>query len=237
MSLEAAGQHLKLRADPTIAVVMPILNERAALPAAVEMLLQLPVDETIVVDGGSNDGSRELLGSYPLILLDSTAGRASQMNAGAAICKSDIVLFIHVDTVLNSSHITALKSHMKHSKDVGGRFDVRLSGKNPLFRIIEWAMNIRSRLTRISTGDQCIFVRRTIFEQIGGFPDQPLMEDIGFSRCLKKSGKIICLKERVTTSSRRWEQKGILRTIVLMWKLRLLYWLGVAPDQLAKLYR
>lgn len=126
---------------------------------------------------------------------------------------------------------------MRDESTVGGCFALRLSGSHPAFRIIEWFINVRSRLTRISTGDQCQFVRRDLFEVMGGFPEQPLMEDVEFARRLKRAGRIACLRDKVTTSSRRWEQHGILRTMLLMWKLRLLYWLGVAPERLAANYR
>jgi len=159
------------------------------------------------------------------------------MNAGAAESSADILLFIHVDTELNSSHIEDIKAAMRDPIVVGGRFDVRLSGLHPAFRMIEIMMNLRSRLTKISTGDQAIFVRREVFDNIGGFPDQPLMEDIEFSRLLKKKGEIACLQRKIVTSSRRWEKYGIVRTVILMWRLRLLYWLGVSPARLAATYR
>ncbi len=159
------------------------------------------------------------------------------MNTGASYIKSDIILFLHVDTDINSSHVLAIKQAVKRPDVVGGRFDVQLSGRQPLFRVIEWLINHRSRLSRISTGDQAMFVRRTVFEQLGGFPDLPLMEDVEFSRRLKKQGEIICLRDKVVTSSRRWEQHGIFSTIGLMWKLRFLYWLGVPAEKLARMYR
>lgn len=127
---------------------------------------------------------------------------------------------------------------MRDENCVGGHFNIRLSGSLPAFRIIEWFINTRSRLTGISTGDQCQFVRREAFEELGRFPDQPLMEDVEFSRRLKRIGRsTVCLRDKVTTSSRRWEQHGILKTVLLMWKLRLYYWFGVTPDRLAALYR
>ncbi len=230
------GWRSLLETEPTVAVIVPVLNEQAVLPGMVDMLLHLPVDGVVIVDGGSDDGSRELLRDSTLTWIDSMPGRARQMNAGSTNCKCDILLFIHADMILYSSHIEALKKRMACSGYVGGRFDVQLSGAHPIFRVIEWMINVRSRLTRISTGDQCIFVRRTSFERLGGFPEQPLMEDVEFSKRLKKSGRVACLTERVVTSSRRWEQFGILKTVVLMWKLRFLYWAGVAPDRLAKLY-
>jgi len=159
------------------------------------------------------------------------------MNAGASTCVSDIFLFIHSDTEINSCCIESMMAVMQRSETVGGRFDLCLSGRHPALRMIEWFINLRSRLSGISTGDQGIFVRRSAFEHLGGFPDIPLMEDIAFSRRLKRYGHIACLRQRVTTSSRRWEQHGIYNTILLMWRLRLLYWLGVPAERLAEMYR
>ncbi|MDQ6959719.1 MAG: TIGR04283 family arsenosugar biosynthesis glycosyltransferase, partial [Mariprofundaceae bacterium] len=163
-------------------------------------------------------------------------GRAFQMNAGAEQSESDILLFLHADTNLFSSHIEDVERVMCGPDVVGGRFDVRLSGNHPAFRVIEFFMNWRSRLTKISTGDQAMFVRRKVFERMGGFPEQPLMEDVEFSRCLKREGHIVCLHSRVTTSSRRWEKHGIVRTVLLMWWLRFRYWLGASPAALKRLY-
>jgi hypothetical protein len=126
---------------------------------------------------------------------------------------------------------------MADSEVVGGRFDLKLSGRHPMLRLIEQMINLRSRFTKISTGDQAMFVRRNVFESLGGFSDQPLMEDVEFSRRLKQRGKVACLYGRVTTSSRRWEQSGMFMTILLMWKLRFLYWAGVSPERLARIYR
>jgi len=159
------------------------------------------------------------------------------MNAGAGTCKSDIILFIHIDTELGAGYISAIESVMRQLGMAGGRFDIRLSGNHPAYRIIAWFMNVRSRLTKISTGDQAIFVRREVFERMGGFADLPLMEDIEFSTRLKREGHIACLRQTVTTSSRRWQSYGIIRTILLMWKLRFLYWLGTPAGKLAAIYR
>ncbi|MCF7820999.1 MAG: TIGR04283 family arsenosugar biosynthesis glycosyltransferase [Mariprofundaceae bacterium] len=223
--------------DRTIAVVVPLLNEAKSLPQLFQLLDGLDADEIILVDGGSTDGSDQLLAESGFQWINSLSGRAVQMNKGAGECVSDILLFIHADTDICSSHISAVKEAMRSADNVGGRFDVHLSGNRPAFRLIEWMINLRSRLTKISTGDQCQFVRRIVFESLGGFPEQPLMEDIELSKRLKQLGKIACLRDRVTTSSRRWEQFGIFRTILLMWKLRLLYWLGVPPQRLATMYR
>jgi len=226
-----------LKAELSIAVIVPVLNEQAALPALIDRLKMLSVDEVVVVDGGSMDGTCDLLDVSGLRWITAPAGRAVQMNTGSAICLSDIYLFIHSDTEIDSSCFDAIKAAMQHPETVGGRFEVRLSGGHPALRMIAWFINLHSRLSGISTGDQCLFVRRSVFMRMGGFPELPLMEDIEFSKRLKRQGRIACLRERVTTSSRRWEQHGILKTVLLMWCLRLLYWLGVPAARLATMYR
>ncbi len=207
------------------------------MPELFSRLSQVGADELIFVDGGSTDGSRMLLAESGLRWISAEAGRARQMNAGSALCESDIIMFIHADTTIDSSHLLAVKKAMIDSECVGGRFDVSLSGKHPAFRVIERMINVRSRLSRISTGDQCQFVRRSVFEKLRGFPDLPLMEDVAFSKLLKREGETACLNEKVITSSRRWEQYGIMRTVLLMWKMRLLYWMGMPADRLALMYR
>ncbi|RMH60208.1 MAG: glycosyltransferase, partial [Zetaproteobacteria bacterium] len=198
----------------------------------------LPIDELIVVDGGSSDATCELLHAAKVRWIRSAPGRAQQMNAGARLATSDILLFLHADTAIDASAIEAMRQAMRSDPDVvGGRFDLRLSGSHPALRVIECMINLRSRLTRISTGDQAMFVRRAVFARLGGFPTLPLMEDVAFSRMLKRTGRIACLKARVCTSSRRWEQHGLGRTVLLMWWLRLLFWLGVPPARLARMYR
>ena len=224
-------------AKPTIAAIVPLLNECRVLPEMIKTVRQLGVDELIIVDGGSSDGSRDLLEKSDLFWISSDAGRARQMNAGAKQCDSDILLFIHADTSLSSSDVEVVRSVMEAGHYVAGRFDVTLSGRHPALAVIAWMMNLRSRLTRISTGDQCQFVRRSLFEKIGGFPELPLMEDVALSRRLKSEGKIASLRQKVVTSSRRWEQFGIYKTVLLMWKIRLLFWLGKPADELAAIYR
>jgi len=226
-----------MKRELSIAIIIPVFNEAAVLPELTERLQAVGADELIFVDGGSCDESRRLLEYSGVRWLQSEPGRATQMNAGAEGCISDILFFIHADTIIGYSNISVVRETMKDDSYVGGRFDVRLSGNNIAFRMIEWLINMRSRLTGISTGDQCQFVRRSVFEQMGGFPEQPLMEDIEFSRRLKRQGRIACLNETVITSSRRWEQHGIVATVWLMWKLRFLYRFGVSPEKLAQMYR
>ncbi|MDX8405373.1 MAG: TIGR04283 family arsenosugar biosynthesis glycosyltransferase [Mariprofundus sp.] len=226
-----------MTAEASIAVIVPVLNEQAALPLLLKRLQGLAVAEVVVVDGGSVDGSRELLDGAGIRWLSAGPGRAAQMNAGAATCEAGVLLFAHSDNVLDATSIAAIKAAMVQPECVGGRFDLRLSGTHPALRMIAWFINLRSRLSGISTGDQCQFVRRSVFERMGGFADLPLMEDIDFSKRLKRLGRIASLRQRVTTSSRRWENDGIINTVLLMWRLRLLYWLGVPAERLAHMYR
>lgn len=226
-----------MAAKPTIAVIVPLLNEARNLPVLLQQFDQLGADELLLVDGGSDDHSVELLSESGLRWITSKPGRAKQMNAGSKLCKSDILLFIHADTVISSSALLSLKSMMRDSEYVGGRFDLSLSGARFSFRVIEWFINRRSRLTGISTGDQCQFVRRSVFEHLGRFPELSLMEDVALSRLLKREGKVACLSDRVITSSRRWQQHGMMKTVLLMWKIRFLFWLGMPAEKLSLMYR
>ncbi|NIM21901.1 MAG: glycosyltransferase, partial [Candidatus Latescibacteria bacterium] len=166
----------------------------------------------------------------------SPRGRARQMNLGARKATGDVFLFLHADTRLPASALNDVRCALAHPAFVGGRFDVELDGDRWILRVVGAMINLRSRLTKVATGDQAIFVRRKIFEEIGGFPDIPLMEDIAFSRALKRRGKIACLRSRVITSARRWEIDGVWRTIFRMWTLRLLYLAGISPLRLKQFY-
>jgi rSAM/selenodomain-associated transferase 2 len=188
--------------------------------------------EVIVVDGGSGDGTPEIARSLCDRLVSSPRGRATQMNAGASVAKGEVLVFLHADSRLPPHAHEAISRSVKTR--LWGRFDVQIDGRHPLLKVVSWSMNLRSRLTGIATGDQAIFVRREAFD---GFPAIALMEDIAFSRTMKRRGWPACLRERVVTSGRRWEQRGVLRTILLMWRLRLMYFLGAPPDDLARLYR
>lgn len=221
-----------------ISVLIPTLNEANILPAQLLMFEVLAKQaEVVFCDGGSKDGSLEMLQASSFHCVQSQAGRAKQMNTAAQYATADVLLFAHVDSQLSTHHLQAIERAMSDKSVVGGRFDVRLSGKHPMFRVIERMINLRSRWSKISTGDQCQFVRRDVFENMGGFPQQDLMEDIEFSKRLKHLGKVACLREVVETSSRRWEKHGVFKTIGLMWRLRFLYWRGVSTERLAKMYR
>ena len=217
-----------------LSVVLPALNEAAGIRAALEALAPLRVrgHEVIVVDGGSSDGTAQLAAGLCDRVLNASPGRAVQMNAGARAAGGDALLFLHADTRLparaDERILASLEDHL------WGRFDVRIEGRHPLLRIVACAMNLRSRLTGIATGDQAIFVRRAAF---GGYPEIALMEDVAFSKAMKRLGRPACLRETVLTSGRRWESRGVLRTIVLMWSLRLLYFLGARPERLIRFYK
>lgn len=215
--------------DARLSIVVPALNEAGGIRAALDALAPLRArgHEVIVVDGGSTDGTAELAAALCDRVLSAPRGRASQMNAGARAASGEVLLFLHADTRLPERFTIPADS-------LWGRFDVRIQGRHPLLRVVAWAMNLRSRLTGIATGDQAIFVRRQAFP---GFEEIPLMEDIALSRRLKRLGAPACLREQVVTSGRRWESRGVLRTIFLMWRLRLLYFLGVSPQSLARRYR
>lgn len=217
-----------------LSVIIPVLNEAENLP---QLLTALNHCEVIVVDGGSDDGSCQLVQDAGFTLINSKPGRARQMNAGATAASGDTLLFLHADTQLPSDGLDALCAALVDEKYVWGRFDVEITGRPLMLKVIAMLMNWRSRLTGIATGDQAMFVRRQVFERLGGFPEQPLMEDIELSKRLLAVSRPACLHQRVNTSGRRWESRGVWRTIWLMWRLRWLYWRGVSPDVLADRYR
>ncbi|MBI4487582.1 MAG: TIGR04283 family arsenosugar biosynthesis glycosyltransferase [Deltaproteobacteria bacterium] len=192
--------------------------------------------EIIVVDGGSTDKTRDIAAKERVMIVTSPRGRARQMNHGARLACGDVFLFLHADSRLPLSATSDILSALEDPRCVGGRFDVRLDDERWMFWLIGNLISLRSRLTQVATGDQAIFVRRRVFEEIGGFLDIPLMEDIAFSRMLKKKGRVACLKSRVVTSARRWEIEGIWRTILKMWLLRLLFLAGVSPFRLRRFY-
>ena len=231
----------------TISAIIPTLNEERTIMATLAHTAARGFDELIVVDGGSLDQTPVLVESYrrrtqppahsPVRLVTAPCGRARQMNEGAKASRGEILLFLHADTQLPDDAKTMIETTLADQRMVGGRFDVRFDRPSMWATIISRMMNWRSRLSGIATGDQALFVRRHIFEQIGGFADMPLMEDIDFSRRLKRKGTTAALTATVTTSFRRWERHGPLRTILLMWALRFLYWIGIDPRRLAHLYK
>jgi rSAM/selenodomain-associated transferase 2 len=217
-----------------LSIIVPALNEARVVRAALEALASLRRrgHEVILVDGGSADGTVELARGLCDKTIAAPRGRALQMNAGAREASGDALVFLHADTRLperaDEIIFASLRTHL------WGRFDVAIEGKAPLLKLVGWSMNLRSRMTGVATGDQAIFVRRDAFP---GFAAIPLMEDVAFSNAMKRRGPPACPRNRVVTSGRRWEQRGVVRTIVLMWRLRLLYALGADPARLDRLYR
>ncbi|HKQ25223.1 MAG TPA: TIGR04283 family arsenosugar biosynthesis glycosyltransferase [Burkholderiales bacterium] len=223
----------------SLSIVVPTLNEAQGIVSFLQPLQRLRERsvELILVDGGSGDGT--VAAASPLVdgmLQLSTRGRAVQMNAGAAHASGDVLLFLHADTRLPDDGVRLILDGLHETGRRWGRFDIALSGASPMLRVVEWTMNLRSRLTGIATGDQGLFVERRLFDEIGGFPAIALMEDVALSAALKRHGRPLCLAQRVIASSRRWEKNGIWRTIVLMWRLRLAYFLGAGSKRLAEIY-
>jgi len=217
-------------------IVIPVLNEESEIEKFLSTLETFKEHgEIILVDGGSQDNTITI--AVPLVdkIIKSSRGRAKQMNAGAQAANGKILLFLHADTYLPSNALTLIEQGLSQHYQ-WGRFDIKLSGPHFMFLVIAQCMNWRSRLTGISTGDQALFVQKLVFNQAGKFPEIPLMEDIAICKNLKSFGPPLRLKAKITTSSRRWEQFGIIRTILLMWWLRLLYFLGYNPETLAQLY-
>jgi rSAM/selenodomain-associated transferase 2 len=221
---------------PTVSIIIPVLDEEAGIADTLAAAAVTGAGEILVVDGGSSDRTRAIAAARGCRVVDAPAGRAVQMNAGAAAATGDVLLFLHADTWLPPNGVAELTSALSDERTVGGRFDVRLDGPEPIFRVIETLMNVRSRVTRIATGDQAIFVRRAVFDVLGGYAPIPLMEDVEFSARLKRRGRLACLRSRVRTSARRWRRHGPWATIARMWWLRTRYALGTSPDRLAQHY-
>lgn len=223
----------------SLSIIIPVLNEEAEIADALAALAAMRARgaETIVVDGGSCDRTVALATPLADRVITAPRGRATQMNAGAAAASADVLLFLHADTRLPAEADRLVLEGIASSGRQWGRFDVRISGRHPLLRVVAALMNIRSRLTGIATGDQAIFAGRALFERVGGFPAIPLMEDVALSGQLKRAaGEPLCLTPRAVTSGRRWEERGVIRTILLMWRIRLAYSLGAPPARLSRLY-
>ncbi len=222
-----------------LSVIIPARDEARNLPVLLDDLRPLRGSETeiIVVDGGSQDDSLALARDAADQVLSCAPGRALQMNHGAAAARGAWLWFVHADTRLTAFSLEALLQVVGQATPGWGRLELRLSGRNPAFRVLERAIAWRSRLSGIVTGDQGLFVHRSLFEQVGGYPDWPLMEDIGLSRALRRHAWPRCLRAPILTSSRRWEQHGLLRTVLLMWWLRAGFYFGVSPERLACAYR
>jgi len=221
-----------------LSIIVPTLDEAAGIGASLAALqpLRAAGHEVIVVDGGSGDGTPARARAHADRVLAAPRGRASQMNAGAAAAAGDVLVFLHADTRLPRDADRLVLDGLAAANAGWGRFDVRIEGRHPLLRTVAWLMNGRSRLTGIATGDQAMFATRAAFAAVGGFPPLALMEDVELSRRLKRLSPPACLRARAVTSGRRWESRGVVRTIVLMWWLRLRYFLGASPERLRRIY-
>ena len=220
-----------------LSIVVPVLDEAVGIAAALAPLQRLRQAgvEVLVVDGGSRDATLEVATPLADLVLVAPRGRGSQMNAGAARARGATLLFLHADTRLPAGAVEAVVAAIAAGA-CWGRFDVAIEGRLAGLGMVATMMNLRSRLTGIATGDQAIFVTRAAFEQVGGFPDLPLMEDIALSTWLKRIARPACLRQRVVTSGRRWEKHGLWRTILAMWRLRLRFFFGADPQALAREY-
>ena len=223
--------------DPVnVSVIVPVFNEEKSIAATLRALAQLQPYETIVVDGGSQDGTRAIVAAFSVKIIAEERGRARQMNRGAREASGEVLLFLHADTCLPATAFADIAAALGDPRAVGGRFDVALDGSHWMLPVVARLISYRSRMSKVGTGDQALFVRREVFQRMGGFPDIPLMEDIAFCRALKRLGEVACLRSRVITSARRWEVDGIWRTIFRMWTLKLLYLMGVSPEHLKQFY-
>lgn len=221
-----------------LSIIVPMLDEGEGLARCLDELgpLRRRGAELVVVDGGSRDDTVRLATPRADTVIVAPRGRASQMNAGAEAATGGLLLFLHADTRLPEDADRLVREALADGAGLWGRFDVTIEGSSPLLAVIARAMNLRSRLTGIATGDQALFMTRSAFATLGGFPDQPLMEDIAMSRRLRSLARPVCLRSKVTTSGRRWQRHGVLRTVMLMWRLRLSYSLGADPRRLALAY-
>ena len=219
-----------------VSVVVPALDEEARLSDALVPLARLrdAGHEVIVVDGGSRDRTRDIADTLADRVLVAPRGRAIQMNTGAAVASGEYLLFLHADTRLPAHAAEIVRDALEQRG--WGRFDVRIEGRSRWLAVVAFCMNWRSRLTGIATGDQAMFMRRDVFVRAGGFADIPLMEDVALSARLKAISVPACVATRAVTSGRRWERRGVLRTVLLMWRLRLAYYLGARPEDLARRY-
>lgn len=223
--------------DTKLSIVIPVLDEAERIGGHLAALRTLRAEgvEVVVVDGGSSDGTLACAATLADQAIVARRGRARQMNAGAAAARGSVLLFLHADTALPQGACRAIAAAIEGGAQ-WGRFDVRIAGRHFMLRLVAAMMNWRSRLTGIATGDQAIFIRREAFDAVGGYPDIPLMEDIRLSALLRRRSPPACLRLRVTTSGRRWDTHGILRTVLTMWCLRLAFFFGVSPDRLARRY-
>jgi rSAM/selenodomain-associated transferase 2 len=222
----------------TLSVIVPMLNEERTIARTLDAIAAAaPGAQIIVVDGGSSDMSRDQARPRCARLLTAQRGLAGQMNAGAVAADGEVLAFVHADTTVPPSFGNDIAAALADPAVAGGRFDVRLDDSSAMLRLIGWLISMRSRLSRTATGDQAIFLRREVFESIGGYRDIPLCEDLDLARRLKRAGQVACLRSRVTTSARRWRERGLIATTLRMWLVRVAFLVGVPPDRLAHLYK
>jgi rSAM/selenodomain-associated transferase 2 len=220
-----------------LSVIVPMLNEERAIGATLAAIsIGAPEAEIIVADGGSTDNSIEIARKRCAQILTAARGRAIQMNAGAAAAHGDALVFVHADTIVPATFGSDILAALADPKVVGGRFDIELDESSLACRLIGRLISLRSRLMRTATGDQAIFVRGEVFAAVGGFREIELCEDVEFARCLKRSGRVACLRSRVITSARRWRQNGLIRTVFRMWLIKSLFLAGISPQRLRRYY-
>ncbi|SRR6266852_6988926 len=219
-------------------IIIPVLNEEAILERQLAYLMRQCAQhdcELLIVDGGSHDSTVAIAKRYGQVIC-SSRGRATQMNAGAAAASGDVLIFLHADTQLPDDAFSAIEQAFASPTVVGGAFRLRFNDNLWPYKFVAFATNLRSRLRTLFTGDQAYFVRATSFQAIGGYPDQPLMEDLEIITSLRKIGKVVLLPQYVTTSARRHQNVGLIRSVLFMWYLRMLYRFGASPMQLQRIY-
>lgn len=236
MTSEIAPEDCGTDHRKSFSIVIPVLNEGLSIETCLSELQDFrDQTEIIVVDGGSSDNTYALAVPLADRTIRAERGRAKQMNAGACCAKGDILVFLHADTSMPANALACISAH-KDDRQFWGRFDIQLTGRHPMLKVVASLMNWRSRLTGIATGDQAIFVSKTLFNAVGGYPEIALMEDISLSAVLKRHSRPVCLTEKVISSARRWENFGVFKTICHMWFLRVRFFFGADPVVLAKLY-
>ena len=223
-------------AGARLSIIVPARNEQHGIGATLGRLREPEVLEVIVVDGQSEDQTATVAAGLADRVLETVPGRAKQMNAGAEIARGEVLLFLHADTLVPPGFAAAIVGACDREGAIGGRFDVELDASGVGYRVVETAINLRSRWSGLFTGDQGLFIRREVFAGLGGFADQPLFEDLALAAAMKRRGKVAALRLRLRTSARRWQRRGVARTILLMWSLRALHFFGASPERLARLY-